>query len=274
MSRFVCCFFVLSLWQLSAVLAITPSNYASTLLLENDSLDSIDGVVKNPISVTDTIIEESPVIQSDTLSKAQRDSMFNSLREKGTDEESDSSVVFRKRKKSPKFAGLLSAALPGAGQVYNRGWRAWWKVGIIYGGVYLLYSNISLYTRTKEFYHGALVIHDQDTTSEVIESDLELYADNYENLDDYVNLTGAQFANLAQADIQLRYDDYRSTLQNMYVFSALLYGLNILDAVVDAHLRTFDVSDDLTMRIKPSVLNMTGTREGLGPAISVKLSLK
>jgi len=44
---------------------------------------------------------------------------------------------------------------------------------------------------------------------------------------------------------------YRRNVEFMYILGGLLYLLNIVDAVVFAHLATFDVSDNLTMRIKP-----------------------
>jgi hypothetical protein len=34
----------------------------------------------------------------------------------------------------------------------------------------------------------------------------------------------------------------------------VVYALNIIDAVVDAHLYNFDVSDDLSLNLKPFIL--------------------
>ncbi|MFT6717514.1 MAG: hypothetical protein ACJA0Q_002171 [Saprospiraceae bacterium] len=212
----------------------------------------------------------------DTISSGQIDSLMQSVRdnqERDSDKNKiiDTSLVIQKKQKYPKMAGLLSAMLPGAGQVYN---KSYWKLAVIYGGAYLLVRNMVLYNKTQEFYHGALIIHNQDTTSEVITSDLTNYVDTYKNVEDYTDWTGESFATLDAGEIKLRFEDYRSNLENLYVFSVVLYGLNILDAVVDAHLKSFDVSDDLSMKVTPSVLNLSGTYRGLGPAISVKFSLK
>ena len=38
------------------------------------------------------------------------------------------------------------------------------------------------------------------------------------------------------------------------IITALFYGLNIIDATIDAHLYDFDVSDDLSMRIEPAII--------------------
>ncbi|MFT6747252.1 MAG: hypothetical protein ACJAZ2_001600 [Glaciecola sp.] len=272
MRNIVCSFIVF--------LAIQVNVFSSEQLLSTDSVDITITDINQDSSVTigaESFQNQSVAGKSDTLSLAQRDSLIDVFKkEKGNakSEKPDSSLMYQEKQKSPKMAGLLSAMLPGAGQVYNRGWKAWWKVGVIYGGGYFLYRNMVLYNRGQEFYHGALVIHDQDTSAIVILSDLENYADTYKDVEDYIDMTGEQFALLKQGDIKLRFEGYRSSLQNMYLFSVVLYGFNILDAVVDAHLKSFDISDDISMKIKPSILNMNGSYKGLGPGLSVKLSFK
>jgi hypothetical protein len=276
------------IWFLVVFCAVHLDASASYLMFSIDS--NLVQVIDSSQSVADSIEYKIPVAdnlelekrknsrynKSDTLSKGQRDSLFQSLRiskasKSKKQPKADTSLVIQKKGKSPKVAALLSALLPGAGQVYN---GSYWKLAVIYGGAYLLVRNMNLYSRTQNFYHGALILHDQDTIAEVIESDLENYVETYKNVEDYIDFTPAQFASLQQADIKIRFEDYRSTLQNMYVFSVVLYGLNILDAVVDAHLKSFDVSDNLSMKIKPSVLNLSGTYGGMGAGISIKLSLK
>jgi hypothetical protein len=48
-----------------------------------------------------------------------------------------------------------------------------------------------------------------------------------------------------------------------------MWGLNIVDATVDGHLRDFDVSEDLSLKIKPAILQGT-----MIPGISVVVSFK
>ncbi|MBL0255265.1 MAG: hypothetical protein IPQ27_09985 [Chitinophagaceae bacterium] len=43
------------------------------------------------------------------------------------------------------------------------------------------------------------------------------------------------------------------------LFFIVFWGVNVADAAVDAHLKTFDVSDDLSLQIKPGYSPMAGT---------------
>ena len=47
---------------------------------------------------------------------------------------------------------------------------------------------------------------------------------------------------------------YRRNLEISILLSAVWYALNILDATVDAHLYTFNISDNLSMDVKPALL--------------------
>jgi hypothetical protein len=48
-------------------------------------------------------------------------------------------------------------------------------------------------------------------------------------------------------------DGYRRNRDYTYIGMFLAWGLNVVDANVSAHLKTFDVSDDITLRIKPAL---------------------
>ncbi|MBL0329467.1 MAG: hypothetical protein IPP64_08645 [Bacteroidetes bacterium] len=134
---------------------------------------------------------------------------------------------------SPRKAALLSAILPGAGQVYN---KKYWKLPIIYAGAagltYSFQFNHSRYVKYRNAYKYRI---DDDAST----------------TDDYIGVYT---------------DDNLNTLQKYYhryrdltvIGFAALYALNIIDASVDAHLFTFDVSDDLTMNVAPTFINTTG----------------
>ncbi len=133
---------------------------------------------------------------------------------------------------SPKKATLFSAVLPGTGQIYN---RSYWKLPIIYGGfgtlIYFLQSNIKEYN----FYL------DQYKTSN--------FSDN------------TAFSNL---------EIYRRNIELNVILMAGLYVLQIIDANVDAHLSEFDVSDDLSINIKP-ILNLEPQYSSAGVKLSFQL---
>lgn len=135
----------------------------------------------------------------------------------------------------PGKAALLSAALPGLGQVYN---GAWWKVPIIYatGGVlgYFIIDNNNKYQDFRQ-----AVIQRRDST------------------DQYVNhlIYGLQRTNGTQ---NLRYsrDFYRRNRDLTIILSVGAYVLNIAEAYVHAHLKEFDVGDDLSLRLQPGLYHI------------------
>ena len=59
---------------------------------------------------------------------------------------------------------------------------------------------------------------------------------------------------------------------SFFLFFIIFWGLNVVDATVDAHLKTFDVSDDLSIHIDPwQNISRTG---GLGFRTATGLSIK
>jgi len=145
----------------------------------------------------------------------------------------------------PRKASILSAILPGAGQVYN---KKYWKLPIIYAGLggfgYLFYTNNSEYNNYRQAVRAA---YDDDpaTTYDTRYSPDDLQA------------------------LKLYYRKYR----DIAIFGlGAIYLLNIVDANVDAHLKTFDVSDNLSMRVSPWYSPGTSRTQALG--VSVKLNFR
>ena len=132
--------------------------------------------------------------------------------------------------RNPRLAGWLSAAVPGAGQIYN---GQWWKVPIIYGGA----TGLFLWGRFERSERNAF---QDEFLLRTNQADSSLWNPNFVGWPDQAILSGRNF--------------HRRNLELVYVFSALLYILNIVDAVVFAHLATFDVSDNLAMRVEPFAL--------------------
>lgn len=146
---------------------------------------------------------------------------------------------------SPRKAALLSTALPGAGQVYN---KKYWKVPVIYAGFTVL---------------GYFVVTNN--------KDYKLYKDSYKLRLDGKESTVDQFVGIYT-------DDDLATLKNFYrrnrdlsvIGMSLLYVLNIIDATVDAHLFHFNVSDELSMDLRPGYI----PGKFNGPSLSLNLHFK
>lgn len=132
----------------------------------------------------------------------------------------------------PAKAAIMSACLPGLGQIYN---RKWWKVPIVYAGLgglgYFSYRNFSEY---RSYLHA--------------------YEYKTGDLPEGVTLTDyeTQLANrYAESQLQTYKESYRRNFELFTILTTVWYGLNIVDAVVDGHLYNYDISDDLSINVDP-----------------------
>ncbi len=136
----------------------------------------------------------------------------------------------------PKKAALYSAMLPGGGQFYN---RQWWKVPVIYAGVatsfYFLIDNTNQYRKYRTAYLASL-------------NPLS---------------TAAERLNRNQQQLKTLQDGYRQYLDLTFLFTAVGYTLQVLDALVFAHLKNFDVSQDLSFKVQPVAMPAGGAGLGL-----------
>ncbi len=142
-----------------------------------------------------------------------------------TTEQIDSSKV---KLHSPKKATIMSAVVPGLGQIYN---KKYWKTPVIYGGFavlgYFIYTNNDKYQTFRKAYNYRI---DGDIST----------------IDDYSNYTEANLLEIKNY--------YRRNLEVTYIITGFLYIFNIIDACVDAHLFYFDISDDLSLKIEPCII--------------------
>ncbi len=151
-----------------------------------------------------------------------------------------------KKKHDPTKATLYSTIFPGAGQVYN---KKYWKLPLVYAAVgiptYTFFYNKSWYNKTRYA--------------------LSVIADGNYNNSTYINAIDPQIRQYIYLNGVLRYDsaytsssliiirdDYRKNEDYSVLFFLLFYALQIIDATVDAHLKDFNVSSDLSFRIRPS----------------------
>jgi hypothetical protein len=135
---------------------------------------------------------------------------------------------------SPAKAAIMSAVMPGLGQIYN---RKYWKLPIVYAAVG---ASVFVFLRWQnEFsrYRRAYIdIRDGDPYT------------NY-------HLTLGLPAHVSlETVITRRKDQLRTWRDWSIVAMAAAYALNIIDANVDAHLMDFNLDDNISLNIRPCFL--------------------
>lgn len=143
--------------------------------------------------------------------------------------------------KNPRKATILSALLPGAGQVYNN--KAW-KVPIIYGGLATNIYFIGFNNRRYEVFIDALNAFDKGDAS--------------------------QFPNLNREALVRNVEYWRRNRDMTFLLLGVIYALNIVDANVDAHLSGFEISDDLSLGIEPHFESFSANNNSLGVSFKLK----
>lgn len=173
--------------------------------------------------------------ENDSIPKA-KDSLAIDLKEKGIMVEE----VVAKNEKSinplaPSKAAFYSAVLPGLGQVYN---KRYWKVPIVYAvigtGVYAYKYNDDIYNRFRTAFKRR----------EAGFTDDEFYDINGDNIE------GAE-PDLDVDDLERQQENYQRDRDLALVITIAMYALNIIDANVDAHLKQFNINEDLSMDAHP-----------------------
>jgi hypothetical protein len=143
---------------------------------------------------------------------------------------------------NPRVATRRSAIIPGWGQIYN---RKYWKLPIVYGALgicgYVFFDNLKTY-KDYRFAYKAKVL------AAGIPPDSSLY-----------RLIKPEYLPLQPQTLRTGRDQFRKYIDYSALIFVLLWGLNVVDATVDAHLKTFDVSPDLTFKFRPGPSEMAGT---------------
>ena len=147
---------------------------------------------------------------------------------------------------NPRKAVLLGFVFPGGGQIYN---KRWWKLPLVYGaiGTALAFeiSNVREYRDARDNYKWA--VDDDELTKPV-----------------------GKFAGRDATTLRSYRDTFRRYVELSSVALGLVYLLSVSEAYVDAHLKNFDVNEDLSLHLKPSLQ----PAPGLGAAYGVGLCLQ
>jgi hypothetical protein len=144
---------------------------------------------------------------------------------------------------APSKAAFYSAVVPGLGQAYN---KKYWKIPIIYAGIgtgiYFYNQNTKDYNRFRDAYKRRLAGFEDDEF-QGISTD---------------RLLDAQKTASRNRDVSI-------------IISIAFYVLNIIDANVDAHLRQYNISDDLSLL--PDI-NMDSLDKQANYGLSFTINLK
>lgn len=165
----------------------------------------------NPVA-TDTL----PVQQADTLPPV-------------TDSAAAMQKAAVKQQHVPQKATRRSAILPGWGQIYN---GQYWKLPLVYAAIgipaYTFVYNNTWYKKTRDAYD---IVVNQDTA-------------RYDEID-------PKLQGLDAESLQYYRNDFRRNRDYSVLFFLIAWGLNVVDATVSGHLKAFDISDDLSMKVHP-----------------------
>ena len=207
--------------------------------------------------VPDTIppVPDTPDVQTERIPILADTIQYNDTIVKKTPSGEDTAIV-KKKVHSPRTATIRSAILPGWGQIYN---KKYWKLPLVYAGIgipaYTFFFNKSWYNKTR--YALAVVVSGTQLPDSINKVDQQLKA-----------LVALEPEDAQAALVNYR-NEFRRDMDYSILFTLLMWGLNVVDATVDGHLKGFDVGDELSLKIKPALLPGTFT-----PGVSFVVNFK
>ena len=136
---------------------------------------------------------------------------------------------------NPKKATIFALALPGSGQIFN---KRYLKAGIVYGG-----------------FVGLAYMFDFNRDS--LSKYQAVYAAKIDGDSNTVDL----FPNRSEASVRSDRDFHRKYRDLSLIGFVVLYALQAIDANVDAHLKEFNLNEDLSLKLIPQIY---ANRPGLG----------
>ena len=162
-------------------------------------------------------------------------------------------TTFSKKKKTeqdwstwrpdPKRALWLALVIPGGGQIYN---RKYWKLPLVYGGfigcMYAINWNNTMY---KDYSQAYIDLMDNDPNTQSYNQFLHLG----------MKITTEADKKRFEDIFRKRKDKYRRWRDLSFFVMLGVYALSVIDAYVDAELSVFDISDDLSLKVEPTIIN-------------------
>lgn len=171
------------------------------------------------------------------MAQQKRDSSFKKTELKDSSSSAKKDTAQKKPKSYPSKVALRAAIIPGWGQITN---KKYWKLPLVYGAlaipVVTFNYNVTWYKKTREAYN----IRYFNDTSRVL-PDLPI---------DGIDL---QLRPLSTGSLRIYRNSFRQNVDYSVLAFLILWGLQIVDATVDAHLKSFNINDDLSVKIKPNI---------------------
>ena len=191
----------------------------------------VDSIAIDTTSLVDSLQQTPPISTTDSLAVTPT-------------KKKKSGLFSRGGPRSPRKALLLSLIIPGGGQFYN---KRYWKVPIVYaavgGMIYLVDQNTKDYKFVRDEY-----IKRVDGDPETVD-----FFEQY---------------NWTDADIKNLRDQYNKNKELAYIGLVAVHLLSAVEAFVDAHLRDFEINEDLGLRLEPSIENsLQGPVMGFGVSL-------
>ncbi|PTB91944.1 hypothetical protein C9994_14720 [Marivirga lumbricoides] len=165
-----------------------------------------------------------------------------------TSEENIETFETKDKDHSPRLAALYSATIPGLGQFYN---EKYWKIPIVHAMGAFAAWQIKSNHQNYMYYRNAL---------------FKLNDLNPDNNDEVPDRLGTPEA------VNRRVETYKRDRDYWIILAGLFYVLNIVDATVDAHLREFNINEDLSLNFEPTI--QRSSFNGMHAGLSLNLKFK
>jgi len=166
----------------------------------------------------------------------------------------------KKNKIIPRVSTLHSLMIPGWGQINN---RQYWKLPLVAGafvtlGLIANYNHVR-YMKYRDYYY-IVSPHTEDPTYVPPSTVAVPYEDGV-------------IRDLDVNQLKRLNDGFRRNRDYTYIGIVVAWAFNVVDANVSAHLKTFDVSDDISLKIKPN-FEFDPISKGMFSSVSLTFNFK
>ena len=217
--------------------AVAQNEVSDSIVMAIDSM--YEAMAVDTAAISDTIKHMKSVVELDpiTIKKKERD--------------------WSTWRPDPQRALWLALVIPGGGQIYN---RKYWKLPIVYGGfvgcIYAMMWNNMMYHDYSQAY---LDIMDNDPTTASFNQFLHLGRQiNDQNIERYKQV------------FKSRKDKYRRWRDLSFFCLIGVYAISVIDAYVDAELSAFDISKDLSLKVRPTIME---NKSSMNPLYATSLGV-